>query len=75
MIEPLNGHPVKGTSGIEMSVMSMHEVVEKVNKIIEVLNKLTELKEQPNEQNTSNDGKNPCKESRSTTGSVWPSVE
>ena len=40
MIEPLNGHTVKGTSGIEMTCMGMHEVVGKVNEIIDWINQV-----------------------------------
>ena len=81
MIKPLTWHSVYGssTSELECTIVTEApnniEIVEKINEIIEVLNKLTEFKEQTNEQNTPNDGKNTCKESRSTTGSVWPSAE
>lgn len=51
------------------------EITDKINEIIEVLNKLTEPKEQTNEQNTPDVGQNTCQESRSTTGSIWPSAE
>lgn len=81
MIEPLTGHDVwgvtlGGTPGvIGTAEPDNREIVEKINEIIEVLNKLTEPKEQANEQNTPDDGKNTCKESRCSTGSVWPSAE
>jgi len=77
MIEPLCPHNVVDSAGAVYGVIQPdnHEIVEKVNKIIEVLNKLLEPKEQTNEQNTPNVGKNTCKESRCSTGSVWPSAE
>ena len=77
MIQPLIPHDVMDSTGTVYGVMQPEhwEIVEKINEIIEVLNKLTEPKEQTNEQNTPNAGKNTCKESRCSTGSVWPSAE
>lgn len=80
MIDKLSWHDVWGNLGGITGVIGSEaphndEIVEKVNEIIEVLNKLLEPKEQSNEQNTPNDGENTCKESRCTTGSLWPSAE
>lgn len=77
MIQPLYPHNIVDHTGAVYGVRQPdnQEIVEKINEIIEVLNKLIEPKEQINEQNIADAGKNSCKESRCTTGSVWPSAE
>ena len=80
MIDKLSWRNVWGNNGVVEGYVATRapnnaELTEKVNEIIDVLNKLLEPKEQTNEQKTPNVGKDPCQESRSTTGSIWPSAE